>query len=120
MKLTLPFNAHQFDSLKACAFRIEGLKIDLHGRSYKNAATMENLVGSSPAPVVGWLNIGLLHYAGRLCAPWEKKFWRHTSAYRRALLPNGGISKIGSTNVRFWKMRRSLLGHVRKFAFPDR
>jgi exonuclease SbcD len=62
-KLTLPPNVHQFDSRKAHTFRIEALKVALHGRSYKEAATVENLAASYPSPVAGWLNIGVLHTA---------------------------------------------------------
>jgi len=62
-KLTLPANVHTFDARKANTFRIESLKVALHGRSYKEAATFENLVSGYPAPVAGWLNIGVLHTA---------------------------------------------------------
>ena len=62
-KLTLPANVHTFDARKANTFRIEALKLALHGRSYKEAATFENLVSGYPAPVAGWLNIGVLHTA---------------------------------------------------------
>lgn len=62
-KLTLPANVHQFESRKPSTFRIEALKVALHGRSYKEAATLENLATSYPAPVAGWLNIGVLHTA---------------------------------------------------------
>ena len=62
-KLTLPPNVQQFESRKANTFRIEKLKVALHGRSYKEAATVENLAANYPAPVAGWLNIGVLHTA---------------------------------------------------------
>lgn len=62
-KLALPPNVHQFESRKANTFRIEKLKVALHGRSYKEAATVENLAASYPAPVAGWINIGVLHTA---------------------------------------------------------
>lgn len=62
-KLTLPPNVHQFESRKANTFLIDELKVALHGRSYKDAATFENLAASYPAPVAGWLNIGVLHTA---------------------------------------------------------
>jgi len=62
-KLMLPANVHQFDARKATTFRIDALKVALHGRSYKEAATVENLATSYPAPVAGWLNIGVLHTA---------------------------------------------------------
>lgn len=62
-KLTLPSNVHQFESRKANTFRIENLKVALHGRSYKEAATVENLAASYPPQVAGWTNIGVLHTA---------------------------------------------------------
>ncbi|EJE53373.1 DNA repair exonuclease [Acidovorax sp. CF316] len=61
--LELPDNVHAFASRKADTFRIEPLKVALHGRSFKVAATVENLVPSYPMPVPGWLNIGVLHTA---------------------------------------------------------
>lgn len=62
-KLTLPTNVHTFESRKANTFRIDALKVAVHGRSYKEAATLDNLVTSYPLPVAGWLNIGVLHTA---------------------------------------------------------
>jgi len=62
-KLTLPPNVYQFETRKANTFRNEILKVALHGRSYKEAATVENLAASYPKPVEGWLNIGVLHTA---------------------------------------------------------
>ncbi len=62
-KLTLPANVHTFDSRKANSFHIDTLKVALHGRSYKEAATLDNLASGYPAPVAGWLNIGVLHTA---------------------------------------------------------
>lgn len=62
-KLTLPPNVHQFESRKANTFCIEKLKVALHGRSYKEAATVDNLAATYPAPIPGWINIGVLHTA---------------------------------------------------------
>ncbi|MDD4929951.1 MAG: DNA repair exonuclease [Gallionella sp.] len=62
-KLMLPLNVHLFDTLRATTHRIEALKVALHGRSYKVAATVENLSAGYPEPVAGWLNIGVLHTA---------------------------------------------------------
>lgn len=62
-KLTLPPNVHQFETRKAHTFLIEALKVALHGRSYKEAATVDNLATGYPVPVAGWLNIGVLHTA---------------------------------------------------------
>ena len=62
-RLTLPPNVHLFESRKANTFLIDELKVALHGRSYKDAATFENLAVTYPDPVAGWLNIGVLHTA---------------------------------------------------------
>ena len=60
-KLVLPSNVHQFDSRKAATFSIEALRIVLHGRSFRDKATTDNLVPSYPDAIAGWLNIGVLH-----------------------------------------------------------
>lgn len=62
-RLTLPPNVYLFESRKANTFLIDELKVALHGRSYKDAATLENLAATYPDPVAGWLNIGVLHTA---------------------------------------------------------
>jgi DNA repair exonuclease SbcCD nuclease subunit len=61
--LSLPDNVHRFPSNKAGTFRLPELKVALHGRSFKDAATTENLAVNYPDPVAGWLNIGVLHTA---------------------------------------------------------
>jgi len=61
--LELPDNVHVFSSSKAETFRNEAMKVALHGRSFKVAATTENLLPGYPEPVAGWLNIGVLHTA---------------------------------------------------------
>ena len=61
--LSLPDNVHRFPSNKAGTFRLPGLKVALHGRSFKDAATTDNLAVNYPDPVAGWLNIGVLHTA---------------------------------------------------------
>lgn len=61
--LELPENVHVFSSRKGETFRIGEKKVALHGRSFKVAATTENLLPSYPDPVAGWLNIGVLHTA---------------------------------------------------------
>ncbi|HYD95295.1 MAG TPA: DNA repair exonuclease [Noviherbaspirillum sp.] len=62
-KLILPDNVHTFESRKAHTFVIDGLKVALHGRSFKDAATTENLVQGYPDPLPGMFNIGVLHTA---------------------------------------------------------
>lgn len=61
--LELPDNVHVFSSRKAETFRIANQKVALHGRSFKVAATTENLLPGYPEPVAGCLNIGVLHTA---------------------------------------------------------
>jgi exonuclease SbcD len=61
--LELPDNVHVFSSRKAETFRIDDKKVALHGRSFKVAATTENLLPTYPEPEIGWLNIGVLHTA---------------------------------------------------------
>jgi DNA repair exonuclease SbcCD nuclease subunit len=61
--LELPDNVHVFSSRKAETFLIEHHQVALHGRSFKLAATTDNLLPSYPEPVPGWLNIGVLHTA---------------------------------------------------------
>ncbi|MDD5320411.1 MAG: DNA repair exonuclease [Methylococcales bacterium] len=62
-KLQLPDNVFTFDTRKPSTFRLEQLKVALHGRSFKEKETLENLVTGYPAPVPGMFNIGVLHTA---------------------------------------------------------
>ena len=62
-RLVLPDNVRVFGSRKAETFRLDSLRVALHGRSFREAATEENLAAGYPAPVEGWLNIGVLHTA---------------------------------------------------------
>lgn len=62
-KLLLPDNVFTFESRKPCTFVIDHLKVALHGRSFKDAATTENLATGYPAPRPGMFNIGVLHTA---------------------------------------------------------
>jgi DNA repair exonuclease SbcCD nuclease subunit len=58
--ITLPASVFQFPT-KTTTFRIEELKVALHGRSFPNRAVTENYVLDYPDPVPGWFNIGVLH-----------------------------------------------------------
>ena len=61
--LQMPDNVQVFSSRKPQTFLLEDKRVALHGRSFKEAATTDNLVPSYPAPMAGWLNIGVLHTA---------------------------------------------------------
>jgi len=62
-QLQLPDNVFTFETRKPTTFRLNHLKAALHGRSFKEAATTENLVTGYPAPLHGMFNIGVLHTA---------------------------------------------------------
>ncbi|HEX7481616.1 MAG TPA: DNA repair exonuclease [Polyangiales bacterium] len=62
-RLPLPENVYVFDPRTPTTHRIPKLKVALHGRSFKEAATDENLALTYPDPVPGWFNIGVLHTA---------------------------------------------------------
>ena len=58
--ISLPETVFQFPT-KAATFRIDELKVALHGRSFPTRAVTENYVLDYPDPVPGWFNIGVLH-----------------------------------------------------------
>jgi DNA repair protein SbcD/Mre11 len=62
-KLQLPDNVFVFDARKPATFKIDALQVALHGQSFRHKETLDNLVTSYPAPVPGWLNVGVLHTA---------------------------------------------------------
>ncbi len=62
-KLQLPDNVFTFESRKPSTYQLPHLKVALHGRSFKEAATTDNLVTGYPSPLPGMLNIGVLHTA---------------------------------------------------------
>ncbi|SAK72384.1 metallophosphoesterase [Caballeronia calidae] len=62
-QLQLPDNVHTFSTRKPQTFRIDTLKVALHGHSFKEKAVTTNLVTAYPSPVAGYFNIGVLHTA---------------------------------------------------------
>ena len=59
--LAMPGNVHEFPVRHAHTFRIESLRVALHGRSFGERAVPQDLAASYPSPVPGWLNVGVLH-----------------------------------------------------------
>jgi DNA repair protein SbcD/Mre11 len=59
--ISLPESVFEFPTKKATTFRIEELKVALHGRSFPERAVTENYVLDYPDPVPGWFNVGVLH-----------------------------------------------------------
>jgi len=62
-KLPLPPNVHAFGARKAMTFIDEPTGAVLHGWSYREKDTGDNLAAAYPAPVPNRLNIGVLHTA---------------------------------------------------------
>ena len=61
--LVLPDNVNVFGVRRPETFQIEGLNVALHGQSFRQAATTDNLVPGYPSPIDGAFNIGVLHTA---------------------------------------------------------
>ena len=61
--LHVPDNVHIFPSDAPRTFTIDEQQVALHGQSFRDADTRDNLVNRYPAPVPGMLNIGVLHTA---------------------------------------------------------
>ncbi|MGF6232319.1 exonuclease SbcD [Inquilinus ginsengisoli] len=59
--ISLPDCVSEFPTGRAGTFRIESLKVALHGRGFPDRAVPENYALGYPDPVPGWVNIGVLH-----------------------------------------------------------
>jgi DNA repair exonuclease SbcCD nuclease subunit len=59
--ISLPNCVRQFPANKPTSFRIDELKVAIHGRSFPDRAVTENYALTYPDPVQGWFNIGVLH-----------------------------------------------------------
>ena len=62
-KLQLPDNVFSFDAKKPSTFYLKHLNVALHGRSFKEKETTENIAMGYPDPLPGLFNIGVLHTA---------------------------------------------------------
>lgn len=59
--ITLPKNVREFPTNKPGTFRLDDLKVALHGQGFAERSANDNLALTYPAPVPGWFNIGVLH-----------------------------------------------------------
>jgi DNA repair protein SbcD/Mre11 len=59
--ITLPENVSEFPTNKPGTFRLEHLKVALHGQGFAERSATENLALAYPKPEAGWFNIGVLH-----------------------------------------------------------
>ncbi|WP_250509469.1 DNA repair exonuclease [Caballeronia sp. GACF4] len=97
-QLQLPDNVHTFSSRKPQTFRLDALKVALHGHSFKEKAVTTNLVTAYPQPVEGYFNIGVLHTA------------LEGSAAHASYAPCS-IAELHARQYHYWA-----LGHVHDFA----
>ncbi|SEB93274.1 DNA repair exonuclease SbcCD nuclease subunit [Rhizobiales bacterium GAS191] len=59
--VTLPGSVSEFPSRVPASFRLDELKVVLHGRSFPDRVVAENYALTYPAAQPGWFNIGVLH-----------------------------------------------------------
>ncbi|WP_109476392.1 DNA repair exonuclease [Paraburkholderia sp. C35] len=97
-QLQLPDNVKTFATRKAETFRIDGLKVALHGHSFKERETTANLVTGYPPPVAGYFNIGVLHTA------------LEGNAAHASYAPCS-LAELHGKGYQYWA-----LGHVHEFA----
>ena len=63
--LTAPEGVYKLKSAKCETVCFEDLGVAIHGRSYKEAATTENIASTYCPPTAGMLNVALLHTVAR-------------------------------------------------------
>jgi exonuclease SbcD len=61
--LTMPEGVYAFDNRQCEYLALDDLGVVVHGRSYKQAATLENIASEYTPPLPGRFNIALLHTA---------------------------------------------------------
>ncbi len=59
--LSLPRGVHSFATAAPETRRLERFEVAIHGQGFAEQHVYENLARTYPAPVAGWLNIGVLH-----------------------------------------------------------
>ncbi|EUB94942.1 Calcineurin-like phosphoesterase superfamily domain containing protein [Rhizobium sp. CF080] len=59
--ITLPKNVSEFPVNKPGSFKLDHLKVALHGQGFAERSASENLALAYPKPETGWFNIGVLH-----------------------------------------------------------
>lgn len=100
-RLTLPPNVVAFGSNRPHTHLIEALGVALHGQSFRQAATTDNLAVGYPAALAGWLNIGVLHTA-------LEGYAAHASYAPCAL------AELAAKGYDYWA-----LGHVHEYVVLD-
>ncbi|MDR6814955.1 DNA repair exonuclease SbcCD nuclease subunit [Neorhizobium sp. 2083] len=59
--ITLPKNVSEFPVNKPGSFKLDHLKVALHGQGFAERSAVDNLALAYPRPETGWFNIGVLH-----------------------------------------------------------
>lgn len=59
--ITLPGNVNEFPTGKPGSFRLDHLKVALHGQGFADRSASDNLALAYPPPEAGWFNLGVLH-----------------------------------------------------------
>ncbi len=59
--ITLPRNVREFPVNRPGTFKLDHIKVALHGQGFAERSANDNLALSYPAPEPGWFNIGVLH-----------------------------------------------------------
>lgn len=59
--ITLPKNVSEFPVNKPGSFKLDHLKVALHGQGFAERSAVDNLALAYPKPEAGWFNIGVLH-----------------------------------------------------------
>ncbi|PZM16851.1 metallophosphoesterase family protein [Rhizobium tubonense] len=59
--ITLPCNVYEFPTGKPGSFRLDHLKVALHGQGFADRSASDNLALAYPPPEAGWFNLGVLH-----------------------------------------------------------
>lgn len=59
--ITLPKNVSEFPVNKPGSFKLDHLKVALHGQGFAERSAVDNLSLAYPKPEAGWFNIGVLH-----------------------------------------------------------
>ncbi|WP_105427847.1 metallophosphoesterase family protein [Neorhizobium tomejilense] len=59
--ITLPKNVSEFPVNKPGSFKLDHLKVALHGQGFAERSAVDNLALAYPRPEQGWFNIGVLH-----------------------------------------------------------
>ncbi|WP_037080575.1 metallophosphoesterase family protein [Neorhizobium vignae] len=59
--ITLPKNVSEFPVNKPGSFKLDHLKVALHGQGFAERSAVDNLALAYPKPEGGWFNIGVLH-----------------------------------------------------------